>query len=172
MVDFDVVHPNIDESPNPDETPDALVRRLSISKAQAIKCNQSNSLIIGSDQITVHNGQLIGKPTDRSDAVKQLEASSGKIIKLYTGVALLNTATNSLQTDVISYQVRFRSLTPQMIEGYLAKESPYGCCGSLKAEGLGIALLEEMQGPDPTALIGLPLTVVTRMLQNEGVRVI
>ncbi|MDH3281956.1 MAG: Maf family protein, partial [Gammaproteobacteria bacterium] len=59
-----------------------------------------------------------------------------------------------------------------LIERYLRKEQPYGCSGSLRADGLGIALLEKFNGDDPTALIGLPLIRLVRMLEYAGLRVV
>ncbi|HIC14175.1 MAG TPA: septum formation inhibitor Maf, partial [Gemmatimonadetes bacterium] len=86
--------------------------------------------------------------------------------------ALLNSTNGSLQVDVVPFAVRFRPLTREKIEYYLEREKPYECCGSLRADGLGIALLDQLRGEDPTALIGLPLTVLTQMLEKEGFRVI
>ena len=67
--------------------------------------------------------------------------------------------------------VRFRRLTGAVVDRYLDREQPYDCAGSAKSEGLGIALLEEIEGNDPTALIGLPLIAVVTMLQNAGLQV-
>ncbi|HLP81276.1 MAG TPA: Maf family protein, partial [Nitrosomonas sp.] len=89
-----------------------------------------------------------------------------------TAICLFNSATDRLQTRLVSYRVKFRPLTPQQIEGYLQKEQPYHCAGSAKSEGLGIALIERMTGDDPNALIGLPLIALIDMLGNEDVRVI
>lgn len=166
-VNFRIIEPDIDESPLPGEEPETLVRRLSISKARAVASRAPTALIIGSDQVAVHKGAIVGKPRDHADAVAQLSSSSGKTITFLTGVALLNSATGSLQTDVVPFKVLFRTLTRDKIENYLKREKPYGCCGSLRADGLGIALLDQLRGVDPTALTGLPLTVVTQMLEKE-----
>ncbi len=171
-VEFRALNPNIDESPLPDEKPEALVRRLSIAKARAVVSRAPAALIIGSDQVAVHRGKVVGKPTDHADAVAQLLSSSGKTITFFTSVALLNSTNGSLQTRVVPYAVRFRTLTRKKIEHYLEREQPYGCCGSLRADGLGIALLDRLRGEDPTALIGLPLTILAQMLEKEGFRVL
>jgi septum formation protein len=114
----------------------------------------------------------VSKPGDHAQAVKQLQAASGRKVVLYTGLALLNAQTGNLQVDVVPYGITFRKLTEAQIERYLRKEEPYNCAGSVKAEGLGIALLERFEGDDPNALIGLPLIRLVRMLENEDVRVI
>ena len=171
-VEFRTLDPDIDESPLPNETPQTLVQRLSIAKARAVLSKAPSALIIGSDQVAVHRGAVVGKPRDHADAVEQLLSSSGKTITFFTSVALLNSTNGSLQTRVVPYAVRFRTLTRKKIEHYLEREQPYGCCGSLRADGLGIALLDRLRGEDPTALIGLPLTILVQMLENEGFRVL
>ena len=171
-VQFRTLNPDSDESPLPDEKPQTLVRRLSIAKARAVVSRAPAALIIGSDQVAVHKGAIVGKPRDHADAVAQLLSSSGKTITFFTSVALLNSTNGSLQVDVVPFAVRFRPLTREKIEYYLEREKPYECCGSLRADGLGIALLDQLRGEDPTALIGLPLTVLTQMLEKEGFRVL
>ena len=171
-VEFRALNPDIDESPLPNEKPEALVRRLSIAKARAVVSRAPTALIIGSDQVAFHRGKVVGKPRDHADAVAQLLSSSGKTITFFTSVALLNSTNDSLQTRVVPYAVRFRTLTRKKIEHYLEREQPYGCCGSLRADGLGIALLDRLTGEDPTALIGLPLTILAQMLEKEGFRVL
>jgi MAF protein len=171
-VEFRALNPDIDESPLPNEKPEALVRRLAAAKARAVVSRAPVALIIGSDQVAYHQGKVLGKPTDHADAVAQLLSFSGETITFFTGVALLNSITGSLQTNIVPYAVRFRTLTRKKIENYLVREQPYGCCGSLRADGLGIALLDRLRGEDPTALIGLPLTILTQMLENEGFRVL
>ena len=171
-LNFRALDPNIDETHLPGEKPQALVRRLSTAKACAVISKAPKALIIGSDQVAVHGNKIVGKPKDYTEAVNQLLLSSGKRIKLYTGISVVNTVTDTLQTDVVPFEVRFRTLTRETIERYLEREKPYGCCGSLRADGLGIALLDELTGNDPTALIGLPLTVLVSMLEQENFKVI
>ena len=77
-----------------------------------------------------------------------------------------------MQSEVVPYEVKFRKLNDAQIENYLQIEKPYSCAGSAKSEGLGIALIEEMTGSDPNALIGLPLIKLITMLNNENINVI
>jgi septum formation protein len=86
----------------------------------------------------------------------------------HTAVALLNSGSGRIQVRLVPTRVRFRHLAPAQIESYLLKEQPYDCAGSAKSEGLGIALIEAIEGDDPTALIGLPLIALTDMLIAEG----
>lgn len=169
---FDVIVPHVNETAQPNETPQALVERLSIAKARAVAPRAPNALIIGSDQVAVYGGAIVGKPNTHANAVRQLRTAAGNKVMLYTGLALLNAATGRVQSEVVPYGVTFRQLTDAQIEDYLNKEQPYGCSGSVRSEGLGIALLERFEGDDPNTLIGLPLIRLVRMLENEGVSVI
>jgi len=171
-IPFDIVSPDVDETPRSDESPQALVERLAIAKAQAVARRERDALVIGSDQVAVHDGAIVGKPHTHDQAVAQLRAASGKTVTLYTGLALVNAASGRVQCEVIPYRVVFRPLTNEQIERYLRKEQPYTCAGSVRAEGLGISLLERFEGDDPNTLIGLPLIRLVRMLETEGVAVI
>jgi len=172
MIPFDVDIPDVDETPRPGESPEQLVERLAIAKAQAVGDRHPDALVIGSDQVAVHDRQIVGKPLTHSRAVEQLRVASGKAVSLYTGLALVNTRNGRVQSEVVPFRVVFRRLSEQQIENYLRKEQPYHCAGSVKSEGLGVALLERFEGEDPATLIGLPLIRLIRMLENEGLPVI
>ena len=172
MIPFEVVVPDVDETPHPAESPQVLVERLGIAKAQVVAAKYPQALVIGSDQVAVHGSEIVGKPHTHDRAVAQLQAASGKTVMLYTGLALVNSMTGRVQSEVVPFRVVFRSLTLDQIENYLRKEQPYHCAGSVKSEGLGVALLERFEGEDPATLIGLPLIRLVRMLEQEGQRVI
>lgn len=169
MIPFETISPDIDETPEQGETATALVERLAIEKARAIAATQPGALVIGSDQVAVHDGEIVGKPRDRKEAVAQLRAASGRQITLYTGLALINSDSGKIQSAVVPYTVQFRQVDETQINRYLDKEQPFGCSGSLRADGLGIVLLQRFSGDDPNALIGLPLIALVRMLEREGV---
>ena len=168
MLPFETANPNIDESAHAGETPIELVERLAIEKAQAVAKNHSDSLIIGSDQVALHGNDVVGKPHTHQRAVEQLRSASGKKITLYTGLALLNSDSGNIQSEVIPFTVHFKKLSEKVIESYLRKEEPYNCAGSVKSEGLGIALMDRFDGDDPNALIGLPLIRLVAMLEKEN----
>jgi septum formation protein len=172
QIPFEVMAPEIDESARSWEAPPALVQRLAVEKAGKIAAQHRDALVIGSDQVAVYNGAIVGKPHTHERAVAQLREAAGRTVTLYTGLALINAATGATQSEVLPFRVTFRPLTDQQIENYLRKEQPYACAGSVKSEGLGIALLDKFDGEDPTTLIGLPLIRLVRMLENEGVAVV
>jgi septum formation protein len=169
---FLAVAPAIDESARPRETPAALVRRLALAKACAVARGRHDALVIGGDQVAAHHGTIIGKPRNRTDAVRQLRAASGRRITLYTGLAMVNTDSGRARSAVVPCRILFRTLSDGQIKRYLDRERPYDCTGSVRVEGFGIALLRGMEGNDPTAVIGLPLIHLVRMLEREGVSVL
>jgi len=165
---FTTAAPEVDETRRPEEPPQVLVLRLAESKARAVAPVHPGALIIGSDQVACIDGQVIGKPGGRDAAIAQLQRASGKTLVFHTGLCLLNSATGRAQTLVEPFQVHFRPLTLERINGYLDREQPYNCAGSFKSEGLGIALFERLEGEDPSALIGLPLIRLVTLLESEG----
>jgi len=167
-IDFVCDSPDIDETPLENEAVEEMVVRLAIAKAQAISPRHPESLIIGSDQSAVLNGEKLSKPGNFENAFKQLTRASGEKITFQTGLCLLNSATGNIQSVCVPYTVVFKTLTPAMITNYLHKEEPYNCAGSFKSEALGIALFERFEGSDPNALIGLPLIELVNFLRNEG----
>lgn len=172
MLEFVTINPQLDETPFPHETAWQLVARLAQQKAQAVRAQCPNCLIIGSDQVAVLDTQILGKPGNFAKAMAQLQQLSGRSVQFLTGLSLLNSQTGHCQVEVVPFVVEFRTLTPEMIETYLHKEQPYDCAGSFKSEGLGIALFERLVGDDPATLMGLPLIRLVRMLEQEGLRVI
>lgn len=161
--------PQIDETRQPDEDADTLVRRLSQEKAQALSATHPQHLIIGSDQVAVLGTQILGKPHTPERAREQLLAASGNSVTFLTGLTLLNSATGQQQTDCVPFTVHFRPLSEAQIMRYLNAEQPFDCAGSFKAEGLGISLFRSTEGSDSNSLIGLPLIRLVDMLQAGGI---
>ena len=168
---FTCCSPAINETPQPGEHAEDLVRRLATEKAQALASQHPNHLIIGSDQVAVLNNQILGKPHDMPRAQAQLEAASGNSVTFLTGLCLLNSSSGQMQIDCISFTVHFRQLDSARITRYLEAEQPFDCAGSFKAEGLGVSLFRTTEGCDATSLIGLPLIRLVDMLLNEGVQI-
>jgi len=169
---FRTATPAVDEKAQPGEAADALAARLALAKAQAVAEQFPNALIIGSDQVAVLAGRLLGKPGSAAQAQQQLTAASGQVVQLVTGLCLYNSQTSSYQLDTVSYRVYLRQLTAQQIRAYVARDQPLDCAGSFKWEKLGIALFCRMEGDDVTALEGLPLIRLVDMLNDAGVAVL
>jgi len=166
---FDVVAPDVDETPRPGEAPDTLAQRLALAKARAVAAQHPEAVVIGSDQVADLHGEPLGKPGDHPRAVAQLRRMRGQTVVFQTAVAVVCDATGFAETLLAPVRVVFRALSDHEIEAYLRAEEPYDCAGSAKSEGLGIALLDAIDSDDPTALIGLPLIRTCQLLRAAGV---
>ncbi|WP_232023492.1 Maf family protein [Thiomicrorhabdus aquaedulcis] len=167
-LNFVQASPNINETPLPNETPNAMVMRLSLQKAQALTQDFSHHIIIASDQCAVFNDQAIGKPHTPENAFAQLKQFSGQVITFYTGLVVINTHTQQTFQALDQTDVHFRHLSDSVIHNYIALEQPLNCAGSFKSEGLGITLFSAINSTDPNALIGLPLIELTSIFLKMG----
>ena len=171
-LEFITASPDINEDGLEGEQAIQLVQRLAEQKARKIAEVHPNALIIGSDQVAVLDGQILGKPGNHQNAMKQLSAASGKAVNFLTGLALYNSQTKRMQSLVEPFEVSFKQLSEQQIDFYLKQEQPYQCAGSFKSEGFGISLFSKLNGDDPNSLIGLPLIRLIDMLNVEGIDVL
>jgi MAF protein len=166
---FSCAAPDADESHLPGESPQDLVQRLARLKANAVAAEHPDALIIGSDQVACVDGNILGKPGNRANAIAQLLSMSGKTVSFYTGLCLLNSKTANSQVLCEPFHVHFRALNTQQITRYVDKEQPFNCAGSFKSEGFGITLFHKLEGDDPNTLVGLPLIRLVKMLDQEGI---
>ena len=170
-IPFDILAPDIDETPLPSESPEATAMRLAEQKAVAIANRAPQAVVIGSDQVATLDGGQIGKPGTHENALAQLQLMRGREVVFHTALCLLDTRTGAqlpVQAQNVQTFVTFRDLPDAELDAYLRIEQPYDCAGSARNEGLGIALIESIRSTDPTALTGLPLIALTTMLRRAG----
>lgn len=171
-IHVDTHAPNIDETPFNNESPTALSVRLAEQKARKVATElgtlDNDAIIIGSDQValvqTDTGPQLLGKPGDVDNAVKQLMACQGKRVGFYTALCLHQPSTNKTITQVDETRVFFRCNSEPAIRAYVQKEQPLDCAGSFKSEGMGVLLFEKIESRDPNSLIGLPIMLLNELL--------
>ncbi len=165
---FEVVRPEVDETPHAGELPVALAQRLAMEKALAVARQHPQAVVIGSDQVADLDGEPLGKPGTHERAVAQLQRMRGHTVVFQTAVAVVCIESGFAEQALAQVKVQFRQLSDAAIETYLRAEEPYDCAGSAKSEGLGIALLEQIDNQDPSALVGLPLIHTCRLLRAAG----
>lgn len=170
-VPFEIVAPQVDESPLAGESPRGTALRLAELKARAGAFGRGADIVIGSDQVAILEGVPIGKPGNREAALAQLQAMRGRVVEFHTALCVLDVASGAREVDDVPTIVRFRSFSDAQAERYLDVDRPYDCAGSAKIEALGIALVESVESTDPTALIGLPLIALVGMLGRLGMQV-
>lgn len=166
---FEQRSPGTDESPMPGETPRDRALRLAIAKARAAAEGLDDALVIGSDQVAELEGLVLDKPGTAERARAQLAASSGREVHFHTALCLHDTRTGQDRVHVDHTRVHFRSLDTDEIARYIEREQPLDCAGSFKCEGLGISLFQRIDNEDPSALIGLPLIALARLLREAGI---
>ena len=171
-IPFSVADPGVVETRLPGEKPEAMAIRLAEAKARSVARGFGEALVIGCDQVAAGNGAIFGKPGSHENALRQLRTLSGGTAVFHTAVCVHNTATGQSRTRLVPCAVTFRRLDDETIERYLRREQPYDCTGSAKSEGLGIALIEKMEGEDPNALVGLPLIALVDLLREQGLNVL
>lgn len=169
LPEFGQSAPGTNESPLPDEPAAVRALRLAIAKAEAVALEHPGALVIGSDQVAELDGRVLDKPGNAERARAQLAASSGREVHFHTALCLFDTRDGRRRTHVDHTHVRFRELGAAEIARYVEREQPLDCAGSFKCEGLGISLFEAIDSHDPSALIGLPLIALARLLREAGV---
>ncbi|HEY5775526.1 MAG TPA: Maf family protein [Xanthomonadales bacterium] len=169
-IPFECCSPDIDESAGVAEAPIDLVARLASEKARTVSHSNRRAVVIGSDQVAVFKGRIIGKPGNHDTAARQLSSFSGEVVEFLTAVSVQCLDKGFTELHVDTTRVCFRVLDAAEIERYLETEQPYDCAGAFKAESLGIVLFERITSEDPTALIGLPLIRTAAMLRRAGLQ--
>ena len=169
-IPFTCQSPGTDENTRANESPGDMVSRLACEKAECVSNKNPQAIVIGSDQIAVYEGQVVGKPGTHPAAKEQLLSFSGRPIEFLTAVSVQCSDTGFKERYIDSTHVKFRHLHADEIDRYLKTETPYDCAGAFKAESLGIVLFESIKNDDPTALIGLPLIHTAAMLRRAGLR--
>jgi septum formation protein len=166
---FEQRAPGTDETALPGEAPAERALRLAVAKAEAAADGQRDALVIGSDQVAELDGRMLDKPGSAEAARAQLAASSGRSVQFHTALCLLDTRDGRRHVHVDHTRVHFRPLDEIEIARYVERERPLDCAGSFKCEGLGISLFERIENEDPSALIGLPLIALARLLRAAGI---
>jgi len=162
VADFTVVPADIDETPHPHEDPVSYVKRLALEKAHAVyMVSNPNSSVIGADTTVDLNGIIFGQPVDDDDARRMLQLLSGSTHQVHTGVAVVSAKGEAV--DVVSSDVTFVSVTPELLEWYIGTGESVGKAGSYAIQGHGSALVASSTG-SMTNIIGLPLEETARLL--------
>lgn len=166
---FEAVAPDFDEQIDQETAPELLVQDLALGKALSLADDFPDAVIIGSDQVFAAGGEIVGKPGTAAKAFEQLKRMSGGSHTFFTGLAVVDTANGTRLTSWVPFTVTLRDLADDEIRSYIQRENPLNCAGSFMIEGLGIALMEKLEGTDFTSLIGLPLIQLITLLRQLGI---
>lgn len=143
---------------------------LAKAKAESLKARYPKAFIIGSDQMAVLDDEVLHKPGNAIRAREQLAKMAGRRHRLLTAITLLGPdGSERIALDV--HQMRMRSLDAGEIQRYVDADQPFDCCGSYKIESLGVSLFDSIEGDDFTAITGMPMIALCRLLRDAGFQV-
>lgn len=162
---FDVVISNVDEKVFPGELPLEHCQRLAFAKAEAVANSNPDALILGADTAVIVDGDILGKPVDKKDAVRMLGTISGRWHTVITAFALVCPEMNIKVERVVSSEVFIRNLSKSQIEWYIDTGEPMDKAGAYAIQGLGAALVKEVKG-SYTCVVGLPLAETVAELEK------
>lgn len=168
-IAHEAVAPPFDEDHDRGLPPDELVVAFARGKAESLARARPDALIIGADQIPEIDGTILTKPGHAAGAIEQLARLSGRVHRLLTAVAIHDPTSGRTAHRVVVHAMRMRPLSRAQIEAYVARDAPFDCAGAYKVEAAGALLFEAMDGPDHTAIVGLPLTALASLLAEHGV---
>jgi septum formation protein len=168
-LDFATLPPNMDETPGTGESPRHLTRRLAEGKARGIAALHPTALVIGCDQVAEFEGSIVGKPGNVELAVAQLLRFSGKSVKFLSALCVLRLEPFFFEEITVPTLVSFRDFDDAEARRYVELDMPLDCAGSFRSEAAGSVLLTSLESTDPTALVGLPLIALSRILRQAGV---
>ena len=169
VSDFIVMPADLDETPHPQEDPVAYVQRLALQKARAVYlAGEATSVVVGADTTVDLNGDILGQPIDDDDARRMLQLLSGTTHRVHTAVAVVSN--RGEQVKVVSSDVTFMPISPQMLAWYIGTGESAGKAGSYAIQGHGSALVASSTG-SMSNIIGLPLAETATLLASTGVEV-
>ena len=167
-VSFTVVSSAVDETPYPEEAPQALVQRLADAKADLVAARAVGpAIVIAADTVVVLDGQVLGKPRSTDDARHMLEQLSGRTHSVHTGVSLIRLPDAGRLQFVETTLVHFSRLTADEISKYLATEEPYDKAGAYAIQGRAGRFIPRIEGCYYN-VVGLPLEHLLAALRELG----
>lgn len=171
-LEFEGIASEVDEDQYKEDIKDAveLTKALAKAKARSIYGTNQDAYVIGGDQVSLFNHEILGKPHTEENAIKQLLKLQGNTHELVTATCLLGPNGHE-KTWVETIKLTMRPMSESEIKRYVEKERPLDCAGSYKIEGLGISLFEKIEGHDQTAIIGMPLMSLASRLREVGFQV-
>ena len=148
--------------------PSEMVIALAILKAHTVKgMAPANSLILGCDSTFEYNGQSLGKPESKENAIARCKLLSGKYGYLHTGHCLIDLKQGIEITERSSARVQFAQMSDDEIEDYVNSGEPLNLAGGFSLDGLSAPFITSIEG-DPSGIVGLSLPLLRKMIISLG----
>ncbi len=165
-LDFKVIPSEVSETmPEESAAPQELVTRLAWHKASDVAHKLEQGLVIGADTLVVLEDIIFGKPSGPVEAVEMLSMLNGKIHSVYTGIAMVQVPSGQTEVGYSETKVKFRALSKEEIQSYVATGEPLDKAGAYGIQGKGGALIEGIEGCYFN-VVGLPLSKLVEMLRK------
>lgn len=163
-IAFTTAKPQVDENQLKSELnkkkPQEICQHLALAKAKSLAQQNPDLLVIGSDQMAVTaEGEVLDKPGNGEKAVHQLMKLSGHTHSLYTALAVVHEEQEFVHLEKVN--ITFRDLVEDEIRAYVACDDPWDCTGAYKLEKMGICLVRQITGNDPSSIQGLPMMALS-----------
>ena len=171
QIEFTAQPTNVPEVPEPGEQPHECAKRLAREKARAVAVQQPGALVLGADTIVVIDGQMLAKPENKKDAARMLRLLSGRSHQVITGVCLIGTSAQSGRFEDVraeSTSVTMQKVSEEEIRFYAATGEPMDKAGGYAIQGIASRWISRIEG-DYSNVVGLPVSLVYRLLQEHGV---
>lgn len=168
-LNFEAQKPLIDEEAekDPSLSPQKLAEKLAFLKAQSLKA--PSCVVVGGDQLVAHRGLILGKPHTRERAIEQLMSMQGQVHELITAICVFDGEHPTPYVDIT--RLHMKSLTRAQVERYVDLDQPLDCAGAYKIEQHGMMLFEKIESQDFSAIQGLPLLALSRILKDSGLQI-
>jgi septum formation protein len=163
-IPFEVVPAHLDETQLPSEPAAAYVERLAKSKAQAVREQHPDAMVLAADTTVVLEGRILGKPANEEEARQMLSDLSGQTHTVISGVALFG---SELAHRVVRTRVHFRQLTEKEIRWYVGTGEPMDKAGAYAIQGAGGFFVRGIDG-SASNVVGLPLAETLELLTEAG----
>lgn len=168
-LSYERLAPDFDEDHLPEHmTPREIARSFAEGKARSITAGP-DTWVIGSDQVTELEGRILRKATTLDECCAQLNELSGKTHALHTGVVLWSPSQQRMLGETVTVHLTMHALDPAVIARYVELDQPVGSAGGYTFEGRGVGLFEQVSGADDSAIVGLPLLSLCRLLRQVGI---
>lgn len=166
-IPYEAIAPAFEELERPGETPLECARRFALGKAQAVAQGRPDAVVIGADQALDFGGRMLRKPETLEEATEQLWSLSGRWHALHSAIALVGPEAK-VQIEVATTELKVRTLSRDDARRYVERDQPLGSVGGYVYEVRGFLLFDEVKGSDDSAIVGMPLWLLARMLRAAG----
>lgn len=162
---FKIIPAHVNEDYLEGESPRQHVKRLSREKALTVARKHQDTWVLGADTIVVIDGVILGKPTNRNQAQTMLQKLSGHEHRVFTGFTIIHLESKIRVTGVVQSHVKFKNISPDEMNWYIACDEPYDKAGGYAIQGKGAYFIQSIRG-SYTNVIGLPLCEVLETLKK------